>query len=465
VRKEWAVAEFVIPTVIIIILVLFNGLFVAAEFAIIGVRPTRIAQLAENGDRTAAGIQAILSDPIRQDRYIATAQLGITIASLGLGMYGEHAIADWLLGPFEDWLHLDEATAHAIAAVLALALLTFVHVVVGEMVPKSLALQYAERTVLGIAGSMGLMKRLFYPAVLALNAIGNSILRLLGIPPASGHGRLYSPDELELVVSESHAGGLVSTSEQQLIENIFDFSERRAGQVMTPRPRIIAVPVTVGEAELRARFVESEYSRLPIYERDIDHVVGVILLRDLVRQQIHQPGDFDLPSLIRPLPAIPESMPVDRLLAAFQRSHAHMALVVDEYGGTAGVITLEDLVEEVVGEVRDEFDQNELPPLREVEPGVLVARGDLLLEELIEHAPSVMAERADLPDVETLGGFITALLGRPPQLGDQVVRGGTTYIVEQVDGFAVTQIRIVLATAPHEQGDQAAGSTRGSTHM
>jgi CBS domain containing-hemolysin-like protein len=441
------VAEFVIPIIIIIVLVLFNGLFVAAEFAIIGVRPTRIAQLAKGGDRTAASIQAILTDPLRQDRYIATAQLGITIASLGLGMYGEHAIAEWLLGPFENWLHLDEATAHAIAAVLAIALLTFVHVVVGEMVPKSLALQYAERTVLGIAGIMGLMKGLFYPAVLVLNAIGNRILRLLSIPPASGHGRLYSPEELELVVSESHAGGLVSTSEQRLIENIFDFSERRAGQVMTPRPRMVAVPVTVSEAELRAQFVESEYSRLPVYERDIDHVVGVILLRDVVRQQIHQPNRFDLSSLIRHMPAIPENMPVDRLLAAFQRSHIHIALVVDEYGGTAGVVTLEDLVEEVVGEVRDEFDQNEVPPLREVEPGVLVARGDLLLDELIEHAPSVIGDRSDLPDVETVGGLITALLGRPPRPRDQVVCGGTTYIVEQIDGFAVTQARIVRKTA------------------
>jgi CBS domain containing-hemolysin-like protein len=457
--KERTVTELLIPVTIIIVLVLLNGLFVAAEFAIIGVRPTRIAQLAKGGDRTAASIQTILSDPVRQDQYIATAQLGITIASLGLGMYGEHAIAEWLLGPFEDWLHLDEETAHAIATILAIALLTYVHVVVGEMVPKSLALQYAERTVLGIAGIMNLIKRLFYPAVVALNAIGNGILHLLGIPPASGHGRLYSPEELELVVSESHAGGLVTRSEQQLIENIFDFSERRVGQVMTPRPRIVAVPITVSEAELRARFIESEYSRLLVYEHDIDHVVGVVLLRDVVRQQIHQPDHFDLRALIRHIPIIPESMPVDRLLASFQRSHVHTALVVDEYGGTAGVVTLEDLVEEVVGEVRDEFDMGELPPIQELSPGVLRVRGDLLLDVLVDYAPGVIAGDASLPDVETVGGFITALLGRPPQLNDQIMNGAATYIVEQIDGFAVTQARVILATAPHEESDQANGPT------
>jgi CBS domain containing-hemolysin-like protein len=443
-------AEFVVPIVIITVLVLLNGLFVAAEFAIIGVRPTRIAQLAESGDRTAAGVKAILEDPVRQDRYIATAQLGITIASLGLGMYGEHAIAGWLLGPFEHWLHLDEGAAHTIATVLSIALLTFVHVVIGEMVPKSLALQYAERTVLNIAGIMGLMKRLFYPAVVALNAIGNAILRLLGIPPASGHGRLYSPEELELVVGESREGGLVSASEQQLIENIFDFSERRAGQVMTPRPRIVAVPSDTGEPDLRQRFVDSEYSRLPVYQGDIDHVIGVVLLRDFVRQQIHQPGGFDLRSLIRHMPMVPESMPVARLRAAFQRSRIHIALVVDEYGGTAGIVTLEDLVEEVVGEVRDEFDQAELPPLREAEPGVLIVRGDLLLEDLIESAPGLIANTADLPDVETVGGLIADQLGRPPRPGDQATLGAATFIVEQVDGFAVAQARVLLAAAPHK---------------
>jgi CBS domain containing-hemolysin-like protein len=448
----------VIPSLIIIVLILLNGLFVAAEFAIIGVRPTRIAQLAEQGSRTAAGIRDTLADPVSQDRYIATAQLGITLASLGLGMYGEHTIAEWLLGPLEEWVHLDEATAHTVAVIGSLALLTFAHVVIGEMVPKSLALQYAERTVLSIAAIMGLMNRLFYPAVLGLNAIGNGILRLFGIPTAESHGRLYSPEELGLLVSESHAGGMLSANEEQLIQNIFDFSERRVGQVMTPRPRVTALPVTIGETALRELVAYSPHSRFPVYADDIDHVVGVLLIKDFVRQQTEAPGSFDLKSLLRHIPIVPDAMPVAQLLAAFKRTRVHMALVVDEYGGMAGVVTLEDLVEEVVGEVRDEFDTAESPPLREVEPGVLLVRGSLLIEELVETAALALPEKAQLPQVETVGGLVVALLGRPPQVGDTVELNGVTFVVEQVSGFAVELVRVVLGDTRSESrampGDQ-----------
>jgi CBS domain containing-hemolysin-like protein len=441
-----------IPITIIVVLILLNGLFVAAEFAIIGVRPTRITQLAEQGHRTAIDIKRVLDDPVQQDRYIATAQLGITLASLGLGMYGEHTIADWLLGPLESWLHLGEAVAHAVAVVGAIALLTFAHVVVGEMVPKSLALQYAERTALSIAGIMRFMKRLFYPAVLGLNTIGNGLLRLLGIPPAEAHGRLYAPDELELIVAESRASGLLSANTEQLIQNIFDFSERRVGQVMTPRPRIAAIPLTIPEAELRTLMATSPYSRFPVYDGDIEHVVGQLLIKDFVRQQLHSPGTFDLKALLRHLPIVPEATPIERLLAAFKRARIHMALVVDEYGGTAGLVTLEDLVEEVVGEVRDEFDTGEQPPLREVAPGVLLVRGDLLVEELVETAAIALPDDEPLPDVETVGGLVVGLLGRPPQAGDQVEINGVSFTVEQVKGFAVEMVRVTLGAAAPNTG-------------
>jgi CBS domain containing-hemolysin-like protein len=439
-------STFVIPISIIIVLVLLNGLFVAAEFAIIGVRPTRMAQLAEQGNRVATNIQQTLESPVRLDRYIATAQLGITLVSLGLGMYGEHTIAEWLLGPLEHWLHLDETTAHTIALIGAVALLTFAHVVVGEMVPKSLALQYAERTAMAIAAPIALCARIFYPAVLLLNALGNGLLRLLGIPPSDAHSRLYSSEELELVVSESHAGGLLSDNQRRLVQNIFDFSERRVGQVMTPRPRMAAIPLTIGEEELRAQLLASPHSRLPVYDGDSDHVVGQLLIKDFVRQQIDQPGRFELRSLLRHIPIVPEAMPIGHLLASFKRAHIHMALVVDEYGGTAGLVTLEDLIEEVVGEIRDEFDVGEQPPVREVEPGIFVVRGDLLLADLAERVELQLRDGDELPNVETVGGLIMALLGRPPQPGDQVEVGGATFTVEQVKGFAVETARLTHRT-------------------
>jgi CBS domain containing-hemolysin-like protein len=438
-------SEYLIPLLIIIILVLINGLFVAAEFAIIGVRPTRMAQLAESGNRTAAHIKEILDDPALQDRYIATAQLGITIAGLVLGMYGEHTVAEWLLGPLHDWFHLSETAAHSIAVIIALALMTFAHVVVGEMVPKSLALQYAERTALGISSIMILTDRIFKPVVILLNIIGNKLLQLFGIPMADTHARLYSPEELELLVTESHEGGMISDNEQQLIQNIFDFSERRVGQVMTPRPRIAAMPIDISEAELRARVVTSPHSRFPVYQGNLDHIIGLLLLKDFVRQQLQQPAHFNLKTMLRHIPAVPESMPVERLLAAFKRSHVHMALVIDEYGGTAGVVTLEDLVEEVVGEVHDEFDDEE-PPLREVEPGVLLVRGDLLLEDLVENTSLRLPEDEDLPDVETIGGLVTGLLGRPARQGDTVRLDGIVMVVERVDGLAVGSVRVEIKT-------------------
>lgn len=442
---------FLIPIIVITVLILLNGLFVAAEFAIIGVPYTRITHLAEEGNRTAARIKAILDDPRLQDRYVATAQVGITLASLALGMYGERTVAVWLLAPFEELFHLGEVAAHSIATIVAIALLTFAHVVVGEMVPKSLALQYAERTALSIAGIMALMKKLFFPVVVTLNAIGNGILRLLGVPPAQAHARLYSPAELELIVSESREGGLLTENEQQLIENIFDFSERRVGQVMTPRPRVVAVPVDIGEEEMRQLVATSPHSRFPVYEGDFDHVIGLLLLKDFVREQLHRPGQFNLRALLRHIPVVPEAMPVESLLAAFRRSRIHMALVIDEYGGSAGVVTLEDLIEEVVGEVRDEFDLGEQPPLREVEPGILLARGDLLLEDLMENAPVPLPEEEELPDVETVGGLVVALLGRPPQPGDRINLNGTIFIVESVTGLAVGMVRIALGAQEEDR--------------
>lgn len=450
--------EYGIPILIIVALVLVNGLFVAAEFAILGVRPTRMAQLAETGNATAAGIKRILDDPVRQDRYIATAQVGITLASLGLGMYGEATVAHWIEVPLARFFGLGAGVAHTIAVVIALSLMTFAHVVVGEMVPKSLALQYAERTAFAISGIMSLMKRLFTPAVLVLNAIGNGVLRLLGIP-VRVERRLYAPDELGLVVAESAEGGLLSSQQEQLIQNIFDFGERHVGQVMTPRPQIVGLPRDLPASELPRRLAEARRSRIVVYDGDLDHVVGMVLLKEAIGRLLEQPDGVELRALIRPLPVVPESAPVGRVLAAFKRSRSHIALVVDEYGGTAGVVTLEDLVEEVVGEVRDEFDGAELPPLREAEPGVLLARGDLALDDLRDTAGIALPDR--LPEVETLAGLLLAQLGRPAQIGDVVELPGAKARVEAVAGLAIRLVRITRRN--DALADELGGTTAPSS--
>lgn len=429
------------------VLILINGLFVAAEFAIIGVRKTRMVQLANQGNRLAAGVLAILESPVLQDRYISTAQLGITVASLGLGMYAEEAFAAQLLGPLEYNFQLEAAAAHGIAAAAALSLLTFIHVVVGEMVPKSLALQHPEGTALNISRPMAVMQQLFRPAVWFLNTAGAAILRLLRIPLVSGQARLHSPEELQMIIDDSFRGGQLDAQEKAMLSKVFVFGEHKARQVMTHRTRVEAYPVDISEAELLRALGQSRYSRFPIYEGDLDNVIGILHLKDLVRQQIHQPGRFNLRALLRRGPAIPEYADVGTVLSLLKRLHLHMAVVIDEYGGMAGLVTLEDLVEEVVGEVQDEFDQ-EIPLLRQLGSSEFILRGDYALESLNALSPLGDA----VPEVNSVGGLIVTLLDRMPQVGDTVSFAGIEFAVETVSGRAVRTARVRLPTMP--QSDQ-----------
>jgi CBS domain containing-hemolysin-like protein len=421
--------------VIIILLVLINGLFVAAEFAIIGVRPSRVEQLAREGSRSARWVRQVVSDRTKTDAYIATAQLGITLASLGLGMYAEPAIAHLVEGPLQRWFGLSEGAIHTASFLLALGLVTYLHVVVGEMVPKSLALQNAERTVLMLTNPMRVMGKVFGPAVSALNRIGLWTLRLLRVPPP-GHGsRLYSLDELEMIVSESYAGGLLEGREQELVANILDFGQERVVQVMTPRPMMVAIPVTIGEEHLLEIYDHTPFSRLPVFGRDIDDVLGILHLKDLVRQQLSGKA-FDLRALLRQVPFVPENLPIQTMLASFREQHQHMAIVIDEHGGTLGLVTLEDVLEEVVGEVRDEFDLEEEDPLVVLEPGHLLAQGTVLIEDVAELAPLGPHEY----DVHTIGGLVLAELGRRPEVGDEVTFGRVTLRVEGMDGLTITLV-------------------------
>jgi CBS domain containing-hemolysin-like protein len=427
----------IIPFIIIALLILINGLFVAAEFSIIGVRPTRIEQLAQDGNRAARAVRDILSDRRKTDRYIAAAQLGITLASLGLGMYAEPAIAHLIENPLHDWFGLQGTIVHTISFLFALALITYLHVVFGEMVPKSLALQSSERAVLLLTTPMRVAGKLFSLPITVLNSIGLWTLKLLRVPPPGADSRLYSPDELELIVLESYAGGMLDERAQELVANLLDFSEERVEQVMMPRTLMTAIPISIAEDELFELFPTTPYSRLPVFEGTIDNIVGMIHLKDLVRQQLA--GEpFDLQSLLRQVSFVPETLSVKVLLANFKRLHQHMAIVIDEHGGTLGLVTLEDLLEEVVGEVRDEFDIGEEDPLALVAPGHLIAQGTVQLGALEIYVPPPVHEH----DVNTVGGLVFAELGCRPRVGDEVVLGTLTLRVEEVQGLTIKQVSI-----------------------
>ena len=394
-------------------------------------------QLAEEGNTIAAHVLQILQKPGQADRYIATAQLGITLASLGLGMYAEPVIAHLLEDPLQERLGLEGAIVHTIAFVVALLFISYLHVVLGEMVPKSIALQDSEKAVLALNGPMVLAGSVFSIPVTVLNQIGVWLLRLMGIHPAAESSRGYTSDELEMIVSESQVGGLLEEREQGILANIFDFGERQVVDVMTPRLRIQSLPTTATAEDVIGLMPATHYNRIPVYDGEIDNIIGVLHLKDFIRQQISgQP--FRLNDLIRQVPFVPETLEVGTLLASFRKEHLHMAIVIDEHGGTLGLVTLEDLIEEIFGEVVDEFDQKSEPPLVETAPGELNASGEVILDDIEEYVS--LGDHDHM--VNTIGGLVMAELGRLAVRGDELQVGDASIRVDEVAGRTIRRVTI-----------------------
>jgi CBS domain containing-hemolysin-like protein len=434
--------DVLLPLTIIALLILVNGLFVAAEFAILGAPRHRLQQMAAAGHGVARKVVEILDDPQRQDRYIATAQLGITAASLALGMYGEHTIASWLLPPLES-LGLGEASAHTSATVLTVALVTYLHIVIGEMVPKSLALAHSERTVLGIMPFMQLCKTVGAPLVYALNGTGNWLMRVLGVPASGVYGKVYTLEELQIVVQESSEGGLLNEEYADLFRNLMDLPDRTIHQIMEPRTEIVGIPVDLPPEELLPFIDQAEHTRYPVYDGDLDHIVGVLHVKDVFRRYLESPDALPVASLMQPALFVPESAAATWLLDRMRERRMHLAIVLDEYGGTAGVVSFEDVLEQVVGEVRDEFDAEEAEPIV-AEDGAYRVEGDVLLEKLNERFD------LELPaeEIDTVGGLVLGELGRPADLGDAVEVGGARLEVTALRGRGVARVRLVLLRPP-----------------
>ena len=437
--------EVVLPLTIIVLLIALNGLFVAVEFAVVASSRTRLTQFADEGSGAAKRVLLILGDRKWQTRFIIMAQLGITLASLGLGMYGEQTIAEWILSPLEHYGKLAEVTAHSVASILAIALMTYLHVVLGEVVPKSIALQAPEATALRVIGPISLIERIFSPAIFVLNIIANAIMRLVGIPQADAHDRLFSADELEIIVGESFESGLLESAEQLYIENILDMRQRTVGQVMTPRTRIEGISVNEEPARALSIACDSLHSRYPIYQDNLDTIIGLLHIKDLARQQLNGGGPLDLRemALRRPVIAVPETLSLEAMLERFRREKSSLAIVIDEFGGTAGIVTLEDLIEEVVGEIQDEFDE-ERAPFEILGDRELRVQGSLLLDELNQHFDLEL----DHPEVYTIGGLIMSLLGRIPEAGDETTVNGVIFTVESVEGRAVESVWVLLPKLP-----------------
>ena len=359
--------------------------------------------------------------------------------------------------------------ANTIATILSVAFLTYLHVVLGEMIPKSIALQSASTAAIRVSTAMAVTSWLFQPITSVLNWIGNSLLRLLGIPLADAEARMVSTTELAYIVEESSEGGLIEPSEQVFLENVIDFNQRNVSQIMTPRTRMAALPAGATRVETLTLICEERHSRYPVYEEDRDHILGVLHVKDVARRLVSNNGEWDLLAMLRPAVFVPESISLDEMLAHFRAEHFQIAIVVDEYGGTAGIVTLEDLAEEIVGEIQDEFDE-EQPPFVALNETTLRVRGDLLLDELTQHY-DLDFRGEEAADTETVGGLIMSLLGHVAQEGEEAELHGVHFIVDTVDGLAITTALIHLPTAIPNEDDantdsrsQAISSDREETN-
>lgn len=424
-------------------LILLNGIFVAAEFAIVGAPRTAIDHRAAQGQPLARAVQAVLKDPRRQDRYIATAQLGITAASLGLGMYGEHVVADFayrLLGSdgLPAWL-----ASHALASILAVAVLTYFHIVAGEMVPKSLALQHAERVALWITPPMLWTKNVLYPFVIALNGLGNLVLKAIGVNRQVQHAeQYYTPEELQLIVQESEELGALRAESGQVLQELFEFGDLTAGEVMVPRVRIVGVSIGAGANQLRQVVAQSPHTRYPVYERDLDHIVGVIHIKDALRLLLrNEPVRHEH---ARPVPVVPETAAIDAVLTTMRRDRTQMVIVIDEHGGTSGVVTLEDLFEEVVGEIEE--GPSTAPQVYRDRHGRLRVPGTMRVDELGQQFDLELEHQ----DVDSVSGLVLMLLGRSPRVGDAVRYDRLQFEVTAVKGHGVEECAVSLAPAASE---------------
>jgi CBS domain containing-hemolysin-like protein len=416
-----------------LVLVGLNGFFVAAEFALVRVRDSRIQQLEQEGSARAGVVRDALRD---LDGYLSVCQVGITMASLGLGWVGEPAVAH-LIEPVLGAAGItNERAVSIIAFVLGFAIITYAHLVFGEQAPKYFSIQRAEATSLWISRPLRLFMILFRPLVWLVNASTNFILRPWGIK-LGGEMEAHSEEELRIMISSATASGELEPEEREYLNNVFDFGDRVAREIMVPRPDIEALRVDSPLPEMVDAAVFGRYTRYPVYEEDLDNVLGAVHVKDLLRAARENPDDFDVRSIIRDCLVVPETKPIEQILREFQQRKLQMAIVIDEWGSVEGLITIEDVLEEIVGEIQDEFDEGEAT-IEEIGDGVYAIDGRIPITDVNDYFD------LDLPheDFDTIGGYVLGSLGRPPQPGDTVEADGATLYVKSVDGPRVSMLTL-----------------------
>jgi CBS domain containing-hemolysin-like protein len=419
-------------------LLLLNAFFVAAEYGLVTARRTRITELEQQGSRRARAVLRITANP---PRFIAAMQLGVTLTSLGIGAVGEHAVARLF----------DPVLASVLAFGLAFLLITYLHVVVGELVPKGIALGNPDATALGVSGPVRAFFFLFKPLIWILEVSSEVSLRLLGLQPPGAEREVYSEAEIRMLLSRSAEEGELQKQEQEMLYKVFDFADKEVSAVMVPRPEVVALSADLAPEEALAAVIDSPYTRYPVYRDSPDEIAGILHVRDLF-SALNDRGiaNVHIEELLRPPLVVPETKDLAAMLAEFRRTNQHMAIVVDEYGTMEGIVTLEDLLEEIVGEIEDEFD---LPDdsVEQVGDGTIRIDGTFPIDDFNER----FGTSIPIEDYHTMGGFVFGLLGRAPEEGDDVDWDGLHLEVVEVDGSRINKLAVKF-TAPPEIQEAAA---------
>jgi CBS domain containing-hemolysin-like protein len=422
--------------VIVFILLLVNGFFVAAEFAIVRARRSKIEQLTKDGNVDAKLALKALED---MNFFIAAVQIGVTIASIGIGWFGSPTI-EMMLNP----ILIKFPNAHSylapITAVIAFLGITFLHVVIGEQVPKCIALQYPEKLSLYVAKPMDIFMTISKPFVWVLNKACNAILRLFKIPVNSARV-VHTLEDLDLLVDTSYDEGVLNETEKDMIHNVFKFSDLTAREVMIPRTDMVCVPLDMSFEDLNKLAVENQYTRYPVYDTDIDHITGLIHVKDLYSMSLKDEVS-PIEQIQRKVMLVPETITMDNLVREFKKNKGQMAIVVDEFGGTSGIITLEDVLEEIFGDVQDEFDEEVEIDIKEIKPNHYLVNGMMRLDELANFF-DIPEEKLEVEDVDTIAGLVVKELGRLAAVDDFVKYGEFSFTVKEIDGARITKLLLI----------------------
>ncbi len=412
----------------VLLIVAGNAFFVAAEYALVTARRARLNEFAETGNRRASIALRIMDSPAR---FIGTVQLGITAFSIALGAVGEPIVEHWLDEPL---------LSTGVAFILSFAFVTYLHVVFGELVPKAISLSKNEQTALWVALPIEAVYIVTYPLVWLLQSSSNAFTRLFGIQPAPAGVVAHTEDDIRMIVAQAEDTGVIREAEEEMLYKVFDFADKEVADVMVPRPDVVALSIDLPPDECLAAVIESPYTRYPVYRGSLENVVGILHVRDLF-SALNEQGfeNVRVEELIRPSPMVPETKDLAAMLAEFRRANQHMAIVVDEYGTMVGIVTLEDLLEEIVGEIEDEFD---LPDesIERLPDGRMRIDGTFPIDDFNEQFGTALP----IEDYHTVGGFVFGLLGRAPELGDEVEFDGCRFKVLEVEGSRIERIEVEL---------------------